>query len=390
MKILLFSHQLEFGGIVNAIELAAAMRDMHGHDVVFFATPGPMSSLVEEKRLRFVPAPAAPFHPWPARISALREVVRRERPDLIHVWEYYQCLESYFVEHLLMRVPTVVTSMLMTIARLLPKGLPTTFGTPELVDRARAEGRRPVTLLLPPVDTTLNAPTAVDASPFRQQWGIAEGDLTLVTVSRFSSAADIKVESLCRTIRAVSDLGSDLPLRLILVGDGAVRPEIERLAGEANRKLGRAAVVLTGALVDPRPAYAAADIVIGMGGSALRGMAFGKPVIIAGAKGFSAPFTPDTAESFFYKGMYGVGNGSADSARLLTDIRRLAEKPDELPALGRFSRQFILDRFSLQTVSAGFSEFCHFAVENQPRRHVAAADGVRTATVWLRERRWHE
>ena len=391
MKILVFSHQLQFGGgLVNAIELTAALRDIHGHEVVLFATPGPMGKLVEEKGLRFLPAPAARFHPSLARMRALRDVVRRERPDILHVWEYYQCLEAYYVEHLLMTVPMVVTGMMMSVNRILPKSLPTTFGTPELVDRAIAAGRRHVRLLLPPVDVNLNAPGVVDPRPFREQHGIEHGDMLLVTVSRFSTTTDIKAESLYRTVDAVGKLGRELPLRFVIVGDGPLRTELERMAKETNAKLGRTAVVLAGALVDPRPAYAAADIVVGMGGSALRGMAFGKPVVVVGAKGFSAPFTPETAESFYYKGMYGIGDGSSDNARLVRDIRGLAEYPDQLSALGEFSRQFVLKHFALEKVSAGFAEFCHFAVANQPRSHVAAVDALRTAAVWARERRWSE
>ena len=42
MKILVFLHELVVGGtILNCIELATALRDVHGHEVVLFATPGP-------------------------------------------------------------------------------------------------------------------------------------------------------------------------------------------------------------------------------------------------------------------------------------------------------------------------------------------------------------
>jgi hypothetical protein len=48
-------------------------------------------------------------------------------------------------------VPMLVTDMQNFVSRLMPKALPATFGTPELVDRARAMGCRHVQLLLPPV-----------------------------------------------------------------------------------------------------------------------------------------------------------------------------------------------------------------------------------------------
>jgi len=387
MKILVFPYELVVcGTVLNAIELAAALRDIHGHEVVLFATPGPMVKLIEEKGLRLVSAPAAHFHPSLSRVRALRDVVRRERPDLIHAWDWSQCLDAYYLEHLLMGIPMVATDMQMTLEGLLPKWLPTTYGTPELVDQARAAGHRQLELLLPPVDVRQNAPDVVDPRPFRDRYGVADGDITLVTVSRLDTW--MKAESLRRTIDAVRTLGRDLPVRFMIVGDGDVRADLEPLAARTNAELGRAAVVLTGALLDPRPAYAAADIVVGMGGSALRGMAFAKPVVVVGEQGFSSRFTPETAESFYYRGIYGVGDGSSSNAGLVGDIRWLAEHRDQLPALGGFSRQFVVKHFALEAVSAGLAEFFQVAVANPRRFHVAAADGLRTAATWVKQRRF--
>lgn len=386
MKILVFGHWLEVGGTqVNAIELSAALRDVYGHEVVYFATPGPMVRLIEEKGLRYIPAPAADFHPSPARMRALREVLRAERPDVIHVWDWWQCLDAYYIAHLLMRTPMVVTDMSMNLCRLLPKAVPTTFGTPEIRDLARARGRR-AEVLLPPVDVQENAPGAVAGRPFRQRYAVEDGDVLLVTVCRLSTS--MKAESLRRTVDAVRTLGRGLPLKFVIVGDGNARPELERLADQANAELGRTAVVFAGALLDPRPAYAAADIVVGMGGSALRGMAFGKPLIVVGERGFSAPLTPQTAESFHYKGIYGVGDGSVDNARLIDDIRDLAARPDRLGALGAFSRQFVLAHFALAAVAAKLDGILRATAEERPHLRVAAADGLRTAAVWIKERRF--
>jgi L-malate glycosyltransferase len=387
VKIIVFAYELVVcGTTVNSIELAAALRDFHGHDIVFFATPGPMVELIQKKGLRFTPAPPATIHPSPSRARALRDVVRKERPDLIYVWDWYQCLDAYYIEHLLNGVPMVVTDMSMTLQRLLPKALPTTFGTPDLVGQARAAGYRLPELLLPPVDVHENAADAVDPGPFRKRYGIEEGDITLVTVSRLDTW--MKSDSLLRTIDVVHTLGRELPLRFVIVGDGDVRSKCMRLARETNAKLRRDAVVLTGALLDPRPAYAAADIIVGMGGSALRGMAFGKPVVIVGERGFSAPLTSDTAESLYDKGIYGVGESTSGNARLVSDIRGLAENPARASALGQFSRQFVVKHFALETVCTQLARICSSAVANPRRLDIAAVDGLRTAAVWLRERRF--
>jgi glycosyltransferase involved in cell wall biosynthesis len=386
MKILVFLHELVLGGTtVNSIELAAALRDIHGHEVVLFATPGPMLKLVENSRIRFLPAPVAQCHPSPARMSALREAVRSERPDVIHVWETWPCFDAYYAVHLTMAVPIVVTDMQMFVTRRLPKLLTTTFGTPELVDKAKAEGRPRVELLLPPVDVHLNAPDAVDPTQFRNLCGIWPGDISVVTVSRLVDS--MKGESLIRTLNAVRTLGRDLPLRLIIVGDGSARARIAQLASEINTELGRPAIVLTGAMLDPRAAYAAADVVVGMGSSSLRGLAFGKPVIVVGERAFSSPFTPDTAEDFYHKGFYGIGNGQGDDS-LESSIRMLAEKPERFAPLGKFSRRFVEQRFSLEVVSARLSEICTSALAQMPRYPRVAFDALRTTAVYLKERRF--
>ncbi len=391
MKILVFLHELVVGGtIVNCIELSAALRDLHGHEVVLFATPGPMLKWVRDARLRFVAAPVAACHPSPARMRALREVVQAEKPDLIHVWETWPCLDAYCAAYLAMGIPLLITNMQMSVTRISPKRLVTTYGTPELAELARAAGRPHTEVLVPPVDVRLNAPGAVDATAFAQRFGIEPGDTTLVTVSRLVES--LKGESLLRTIDAMRTLGRQTMagrrLRLLIVGDGTARGAVAQRAAETNAELRRDAVVLTGALHDPRPAYAAADIVVGMGGSALRALAFAKPVVVVGEQAFSAAFTTDTAAMFHHTGLYGIGDGDPACTRLVADIAGVAERPRDWAALGATSRQFVVAHFCLDVVAASLSAICTRAAAQPVRGLHAVPDALRTAAVYLRERRF--
>jgi len=387
VKILVFGHWLEVGGTqVNAIELAASLRDRFGHEVLYFATPGPMQALVEEKGLRFLPAPAADFHPSPSRMRALHRVLRRERPDVLHAWDWWQCLDAYYVAHLLHRVPMVVTDMSMELVRLLPKALPTTFGTPELAERARAKGRVRAEALLPPVDVQLNAPGAVDPGPLRERYGIRDGDVTLVAVSRLTRM--MKSEGIRRVMDAIRQVGRELPLRFLVVGDGEARSRLEELAAATNREVGREAVILVGPLLDPRPAYAAGDVVVGMGGSALRGMAFGKAAVVVGERGFAELLGPETAEAFLHRGIYGVGDGDPGNARIVGHLRALARDRERLLALGDFARSFVMRNFALEAVCERLEGILARAAAERAPLRVAAADGIRTGMVWLRERRF--
>src|SRR5262249_35198654 len=97
-----------------------------------FATPGPMVRLAEQKLLPYTPSPYASANPPPSLIRALCNAVKRERPDLLHVWDWWQCLDAYYAVYISMRVPMLVSDMMMSLTRVLPKTLPTTFGTPEI------------------------------------------------------------------------------------------------------------------------------------------------------------------------------------------------------------------------------------------------------------------
>jgi L-malate glycosyltransferase len=234
MKVLVYAHRLAYSGTtVNAVELAASLRDMHGHDVILFATPGPMLDLVRERGLRYEPAPAAHMHPSPARMRALRQLMRRERPDVIHAWDWFQCVDAFYAGHLMMRTPMLVTDMSMTLQRMLPKGVPTTFGTPDLVEQARASGRQRASLMLPPVDVNLNAPGVVEHRLLRDRFAIADDEFLVVTVSRLDGY--MKGDSLTRTIDCIGTGGRRRRAR----SARASRERRQRAAGPGSRGLHR-------------------------------------------------------------------------------------------------------------------------------------------------------
>ncbi|MFC1862203.1 glycosyltransferase family 4 protein [Chloroflexota bacterium] len=84
------------------------------------------------------------------------------------------------------------------------------------------------TKLLPfPADTELFRPT-VDSSEIRQKWGLSEKDqiiLFLGTLFKFSGLGDF-IRELPEVIRQVPEA------RLLIVGDGPLRPELERITTE--------------------------------------------------------------------------------------------------------------------------------------------------------------
>ena len=387
MKLLVFAHRLELGGTqINAIDLACHLRDRHGFDIVFHASEGPALELLSARGLKYVPAPDVRLHPSPARIKTLRKLVQQEQPDLIHAWDWWQGLEAYIGVHLPMQVPLVISDMMMSLTRALPREVPTTFGFSQQKDRADGNGWRKTHLLLPPVDVVANAAGAADGVAFRRTYGAQPNEIVLVSVSRLSHF--MKADGLRRAIQVIRDLGALLPLKLLIVGVGEARPQLQQLAQDANTHLGRTAVVLTGAMNDPRPAYAAADIVLGMGGSALRGLAFSKPLVVLGEHGFAQIFSSQTVESFQQTGMFGSGDAGSDNHEIENAIRRLAQDPVLRSELGIFGREFVTQHHGLDSVTDGLAQFMHEAITEHTPLTTTIKDLFRTTFFYMRERRY--
>ena len=181
----------------------------------------------------------------------------------------------------------------------------------------------------------------------------------------------------------VSLRGAGTNVQLAVVGDGPARREVEEAAEAANKRAGRRVVVLTGQLADPRPAYSAADVILGMGGSALRGMAFGKPLVVQGERGFWELLTPDSASVFLRDGWYGVGSavdGRASGASKLRQIlQRLLDNPDRITQLGDYGRGLVIERFSIDHAAAVQEDLYARAVDASNRPSRVAARGRRGA-----------
>ena len=154
-------------------------------------------------------------------------------------------------------VPAVATVMSMAVAPFLPRDMPLVVGTEQIADHERA--RRPARgrVIEPPVDVRRNAPGAVDTDAFRREHALDPDALTVVVRQPPGRRAQARGT-------AGGDRGrgpARTAIQLVIVGDGPSRAEVEAAAERANAAAARRAVVLTGELRDPRPAYAAADVV---------------------------------------------------------------------------------------------------------------------------------
>jgi glycosyltransferase involved in cell wall biosynthesis len=365
VKVVVYPHMMEIGGSqLNAIELAGAVRDL-GHEVVVFAQPGPLAERVADLELELVPAPAPGLRPSRRVMRALTDLVRERSIDVVHGYEWTTAMEAYWGPRARRGVPAVCTVMSMAVAPFLPRDMPLIVGTEQIAAHERAAGRAAVDVIEPPVDVVHNAPGAADGAQFRRRHELDPDAFTVVCVTRL--AAELKLEGVLAAIDAVARLALDGPAQLAIVGDGPTREQVQARAAEANARVGRRVVVLTGELKDPRGAYAAADVSLGMGGSSLRAMAFARPVVVQGERGFWEVVTPDTVAGFLWTGWYGVGDGPEHGpARLEGLLRALRDDDERRAALGAYVRGLVEERFALQVTAPRQLALYHRAIESAP------------------------
>jgi glycosyltransferase involved in cell wall biosynthesis len=338
---------MEVGGSqLNAVQLAGAIRD-RGHQILVLSEMGPLVDKVRALRLEHFELPAQRRRPSLTVASLIRRLVDEHGVDIVHGYEWPPILDAFIGLGAFRRTSIVGTIMSKSVASFVPKSIPLTVGTEFIRQAAVADGFSNVSLIEPPVDTMADSPR-IDGSGFRLQHGIKPDDVLIAMICRL--VPDLKLEGLLSTCDAIRDLVlSGRTVRLLIVGDGRARDAVLQRAAAINAELGGDIILPVGEMADPSPAYAAADIMVGQGGSALRSAAFGKPLVVIGEDGFSEMLTPQSSVVFLQQGWYGLGAGSRGLGvpALYSALLHLVDSTEERRELGLFGRQLAEDRFSL-------------------------------------------
>lgn len=366
MKILVYPHDLAIGGSqLNAVEIAAAVQE-RGHSVAVIGCSGQLETRIAELGLEFIELPAPGRRPSPRVVKGIRRLISERKIDVVHGYEWPPALEALMACHG-SRATAVSTVLSMSVAPFLPKDLPLMVGTEQIAEAERTFGRSTVTLMEPPVDTRLNSPQIeLPVENFAADWGLRSGYRTLVIVSRL--AHEMKLEGILAAMSAVAELSATARVQLLVVGAGPAEAEVRRHAEDVNQTVGERCVVLTGELQDPRCAYAVADVVLGMGGSALRGMAFGKPLIVQGEEGYWRALTPATLPEFLWQGWYGFGPGAVEGvSQLRSELEPLLRDDARRTELGNFALTTLRSRFSLDAATENQIDFYEKATRGGSR-----------------------
>ncbi|MPQ99436.1 glycosyltransferase [Modestobacter sp. I12A-02628] len=352
MRVLVYPHLMEIGGSqLNAVELAARVQQA-GHEVVVVGPDGALVPRARALGLEYLQLPVPHRWPAPRNVAALTSLVRRRGIDVVHGYEWGPALELAYGPHLLLGTPAVTTVLSMDVPGFLAPHVPLVVGTRDLVAEARLRYAE-VHLMEPPIDTELNAP-GPDRAAARARFGVGPGELLLSVVCRLTPDLE-KLQGVLTAVQVVGELARSRPVRLLVAGDGPGLDDVRAAAAQVNAATGAPTVVVTGGLLDPRPAYDAADVVLGMGSSALKGMAFARPLVVQGHTGFWRLLTPATEPLFAAQGWYGAGDGDGPAA-LRAALAPLLDAPGHRAELGALGRGLVTERFSLTAAAAALDQ----------------------------------
>jgi glycosyltransferase involved in cell wall biosynthesis len=368
MRVLVHLNSLELGGTqLNAVDFAHELR-ARGIDSVLVgdaATAGHGPSLLDYARTRDVRIePYAPEPGMRAHARQLRRMADEHGVDLVHVYGMWGAARPvYWGPARFGRLPWVETVYEMSVTPVVHRHMPLVVGTGYLVEELADRPGRTI-LVSPPVDLAADAPGTADGAAFRARYDLGDG-LLLGIVSRLDSR--MKATSIEVAIRAMAEL-ADTGATLFVVGGGDAEERLRAAADEVNAAVGRDAVRLLGPLSDPRAAYEAADVMLGMGSSAARALAFGTPLIVQGEDGWSQLFEPDTAASLARSSYWSPDRPVDPVGDLVAIARPLLADPARRAELGPFARGFAAERFGLDAMTDRMADFYAGAVGAYGRR----------------------
>lgn len=199
------------------------------------------------------------------------------------------------------------------------------------------------------IDLTRFSATAVaaKASQLRCSLGFAEDDLVIGMCAGFRE--EKRQIDLLEALRRLRD--KELPAKVLLVGDGIMRPQIEARRDTLGLQ---DAVVLCGFQQDVRPYVAACDIMALTSHAetfpiaTLEYMALGKPLVASNVGGLSEQVTD---------GHNGLLYSAGDIDALVAQLERLATAPAR-QAIGSIARLEVEAHFSLPTMIERFRSCC--------------------------------
>ncbi|MBI3995510.1 MAG: glycosyltransferase [Nitrospirae bacterium] len=336
------------GGEAQLLHLAEGLA-RRGHFCIVAGQPGsPLLKRAAEKGLK-TEAVAMPSEWSLSAVRTLARILKRERIEVIHMHASHACTLGGWAARLAGTPVRIISRRVdFPVKSNLFRKLKYQWGVDRIL--AISEGVRNVLIgdgLDPARITVIHS--GIDPGPFdptfpageaRREFGIPKRSPVIGCVAHFADHKGHRylIEAAARVAATVPDAC------FLLVGDGELRPRIERQIKELNLEK---RVILTGFRDDIPRLLAAMDIVVlpshleGLGTSLLDAMAMARPVVATRVGGI-----PEMVED----GVNGRLVPPRDPDALAGALIDLIRRPDERKRMGAAGRARMLKLFSAEAM----------------------------------------
>jgi len=355
MKVMYVVFEAKLGGhVLSAFTVANEMK-ARGHEVLFVGKKGRLTPRIETE-MPFVDLEIPIFHgsrqtyftrrSW-AAVGRLRRLIRERHVDLVHAFDagsYMHCYLACLLEQ---------RPVLCTICG----GVDPYYNLPpchRLIVFSDEQKNKMITQWHWPADRIEIIRNRLDLKYIGDEkqrltrdelagFGIRP-DLPLIIM--ITSFRGLQINGIFRLIDALEIARGKNEFQMVFIGGES--DEVESYAKRMDVRFGKGAVLFLKPIEDAFRFLMHASIVMGVGRCAFEGMAYGKPTIVIGDKGFAGVVEPKSVEDLAYYNFSGRNQKEPAPPELLAGvIRRLLENPAMRESMGGFGRRYVMEEFDV-------------------------------------------
>lgn len=358
MNILMALMQLDIGGAeTHVVELSKELK-RRGHNIFIVSRGGVYESELKDAGIKHFEAPLHSKKPGDVIKSQniMKKIIEDEKIDLVHS---HTRISSFILGklHKKMKFPFVTTAHwifstkfgLKYITDWGQKTLAVSEDIKEYLMKNYKMKEADITVTVNGIDVDKFSKDTDKASAIRE-FDIKEEDNLVVYVSRMDESRSLVAHQLIESIIRLDNIVENL--KCIIVGDGDDFEKVKAETEEANKKLGREAIMLAGARVDIDKLVAPCKLFIGVSRAALEAMASEKPTIIAGNEGYIGLFSEDKLSVGLETNFCCRGCEMSTTDLLAQDIGAFFGLwEEEQEKLGKYGREVVLKHYSVKRMA---------------------------------------
>jgi glycosyltransferase involved in cell wall biosynthesis len=350
MKILFLVSQAVLGGHILSASTVARYIKKQGHEVSFAGGCGQLTPIIEQDMpffdisIPFFHGRLPTYFTWKSfsSVSNLRKLIREQNFDLIHAFDARAYIHAH-IAGLLENKPVLCTLCGGTDPQY---DIPITdkiivFSEEQRNKMVRgyrwSPSRVQVIRTRLDIDTIINdtgqPPVSLDLDPLVP---------SIMMISSFDATKSTSIRQVMKMLSRLAD--HQVPFQMVFIGGkGAFWEEMRQKGERLNAALHRKAVVFTGPVLHAYRLLRQATIVFGVGRSAFEGMAYAKPTLVVGERGFAGIVSPEHIEQISYYNFSGRNQQALCADETFAQVvKDLLLDENARNILGRFGYDFVV------------------------------------------------